>query len=223
MKRSVIFDLDGTLCDTSGDLLAAANVAFADLGRDVRLDAGAPEDRATALRGARAMLRLGLGRLGDVDEGEVDAGFQPLLDAYARDIARHTVFYPGALDAVTRLREGGDAVAICTNKPEGLARQLMDALDASHHFDALLGADTLPVRKPDPRHLTETVAAVGGTPSRAVLIGDTQTDRDTAKAAGVPCILVTFGPGSNDVADLAPEALLHDYGQLEDALRLVGL
>lgn len=218
MKRCVIFDLDGTLADTSGDLLAAANAAFADLGHDIRLNPDAAEDRATALRGGRAMLRLGFSRAGPVDESAVDAGYQPLLDAYARDIATHTTFYPGALDAVARLRDRGDAVAICTNKPEGLARSLMSALNADHLFDALLGADTLPVRKPDPEHLHETVRRAQGDPARTVLIGDTDTDRKTAAAAGVPCVLVTFAPAGGSVADLSPEALLHDYADLDGIL-----
>lgn len=218
MKRCVIFDLDGTLADTSGDLLAAANAAFAQIGSDARLDAGAPQDRATALKGGRAMLRLGLSRLGPVDEEVVDAGYQPLLDAYALNIAEHTTFYPGALDAVARLRDRGDAVGICTNKPEGLARQLLSALDAHHHFDALVGADTLPVRKPDPEHFWETLRRCEGDRNRTVLIGDTDTDRKTAAAAGIPCVLVTFAPAGGAVADLSPEALLHDYADLDGIL-----
>lgn len=218
MKRCVIFDLDGTLADTSGDLLAAANAAFATLGSAARLDPTAPLDRSTALKGGRAMLRLGLSRLGDVDEDLVDAGYQPLLDAYATDIATHTAFYPGALDAVARLRDRGDAVGICTNKPEGLARQLLDALNTSHLFDALVGADTLPVRKPDPEHFWETLRRCNGDRNRTVLIGDTDTDRKTATAAGIPCVLVTFAPAGGSVADLTPEALLHDYADLDTIL-----
>ncbi|WGH77581.1 HAD-IA family hydrolase [Jannaschia ovalis] len=223
MKRSVIFDLDGTLCDTSGDLLAAANAAFAHLGRAVRLDPSATEDRATALRGGRAMLRLGLGRLGEVDEAEVDAGYQPLLDAYARDICSQTVFYPGALEAVERLRDRGDAVGICTNKPEGLAVSLMRALGALERFDSLVGADTLEVRKPHPEHFVQAVTRAGGDPGRSVLIGDTQTDRETARRAGVPSVLVTFGPGADRVRALEPEALLDDYAELEAVLEGLGL
>ncbi len=222
MKRCVIFDLDGTLCDTSGDLLAAANAAFRHLGRDVALDAEADQDRATALRGGRAMLRLGLSRLGPVDEAEVDAGYQPLLDAYANDIARHTSFYPGARDAVARLRDRGDAVGICTNKPEGLAQSLMEALDAAHLFDSLVGADTLAVRKPHPDHYVQSVLRAGGDMARSVLVGDTDTDRRTAEAAGVPCVLVTFAR-PNAVANLRPEALLDDFMDLEAVLSEIGL
>jgi phosphoglycolate phosphatase len=221
MKRSVIFDLDGTLCDTSRDLLAAADAAFAHLGRDVRLDPEAEEDRAVALTGGKAMLRLGLGRVGEVDEAEVEAGYAPLLEAYGAAIATHTTFYPGALDALRRLRERGDGLAICTNKPEALAELLLAALDARDMFDAVIGADTMPTRKPDPAPLREAIVRAGGSPARSVLVGDTLTDRETASAAGVPCILVTFT--SRGVADMRPDALLGDYGDLETALHLVGL
>ncbi|GIT92883.1 phosphoglycolate phosphatase [Jannaschia pagri] len=223
MKRSVIFDLDGTLCDTSGDLLAAANVALARLDRPERLDPARTEDKATALRGGRAMLRLALSRSGPVDETLVDAGYRPLLEAYGAAIAEHTEFYPGARDAVARLRDRGDGVAICTNKPEGLAVNLMAELGATDLFDALVGADTLPVRKPDPAPLVEAVRRIGGDMGRTVLIGDTETDRKTSAAAGVPSILVTFAPGGMDVAGLHPEALLDHFDQLEDALSVVGL
>ena len=223
MKRCVIFDLDGTLADTSGDLIAAANAALAHLGRDARLDPDAPLDRAEAVRGGRAMLRLGLSRLGPVDEAEVDRGYAPLLDAYDRDVARRTTFYPGALDAVRRLRARGDATGICTNKPEALAVKLMAALGAADLFDSLVGADTLPVRKPHPEHLLQSIARAGGDRARSALVGDTATDRETARQAGVPCLLVTFAPDGRSVADLAPEGLLDDYAGLEAALEGIGL
>ncbi|MGB3407676.1 MAG: HAD family hydrolase [Jannaschia sp.] len=223
MKRSVIFDLDGTLCDTSGDLLVAANAAFETIGIAVRLDPAAPEDQATALRGGKAMLRLGLSRLGAVDEALVDRGYRPLLDAYDAAICVHTTFYPGAIEALERLRTAGDIIGICTNKPEALARKLMAELGASDMFDALVGADSLAVRKPDPMHLRETVARAGGEMMRACLIGDSETDRLTATAAKVPCVLVTFAPGGPDVADLRPDALLHHFDELEAALAVVGL
>ncbi|PWJ12451.1 HAD family hydrolase [Jannaschia seohaensis] len=223
MKRCVVFDLDGTLCDTSGDLLAAANAALAALDRPERLNHSAVEDRATALRGGRAMLRLALSRTGPVDEALIDAGYQPLLDAYRAAICEHTTFYPGAREAVARLRDRGDAVAICTNKPEGLARLLMSELGATDAFDALVGADTLPVRKPDAAPLMAAIERAGGAASRAVLVGDTETDRRTSTAAGVPSILVTFAPLGPAVADLRPDALLHHFDQLEAALAVVGL
>lgn len=220
--KTVVFDLDGTLADTSGDLIAAANACFREMGAGDMLDAST--DAGTALRGGRAMLRLGLSRLERADDAAtLDAYYPMLLDAYARDIDSHTVLYPGAMEAVMSLKDAGYRVAICTNKPEGLARRLLTSLGVLDHFDAMLGADTLAVRKPDPIHLTETARRAGGDPAQCVLIGDTDTDRKTARAAGVPCVLVTFGPAGGDMAALAPEALLNHYDDLHEiVVSLIG-
>lgn len=105
------------------------------------------------------------------------------------------------------------ATAICTNKPEGLAETLMQRLGVRDLFGALIGADTLPTRKPDPAPYLAAVR-LAGNPTRSVLIGDTDTDRKTAAAAGVPCILVSFGPEGPGISRLQPEAMLHDYRDL---------
>ncbi len=214
--RTVIFDLDGTLADTAGDLIAAANAALGVLGHAPQLLRGA--DDGTALRGGRAMLRLGLTRAGALDEATVDRGYPILLEAYGTAIDTHTTLYPGAIAAVERLKAVGAAVGICTNKPEGLAIQLMDSLGVSHHFASLVGADTLSTRKPDPAPFFAAVDRAGGNRARACLIGDTDTDRETARAAGVPSVLVTFGPGGKSVAGLSPEALLDHYDDLDRVL-----
>lgn len=218
--RTVVFDLDGTLADTAGDLIAAANAALAVLGHGPQLVIG--EDDATAFAGGRAMLRLAAARMGvDDAEGLADAGYQPLLDAYGRDIDTHTTLYDGAVAAVDRIRSAGDATGICTNKPEGLAIELIARLGLTDRFPALIGADTLPVRKPNPAPLLETISRLGGDATRAVLIGDTVTDRKTAQAAEIPCILVTFGPTGRAVEDLKPEGLLDHYDDLDRVIAQV--
>ena len=209
--RTVVFDLDGTLADTSADLLAAANACFRGLGHGDMLDAG---DTLTAFHGGRAMLRLGFSRLSGCSDADVEAQYPVLLAAYAAAIDTHTTLYPGAVSAVTALRDAGFALAICTNKPEALAETLTRNLGIRPLFGALIGADTLPVRKPDPTPLWEAIARVGGDPSRSLLIGDTQTDRDTGRAAGVPVALVTFGPEGAGVARMQPEALLNHFDDL---------
>ena len=220
--RTVVFDLDGTLADTSGDLIAAANACFREMGVGDKLDPAS--DAGTALRGGRAMLRLGLERLGrDEDEAEIDRYYPVLLDAYERAIDTHTVFYPGAMQAVEQLRTDGYAVAICTNKPEYLARLLMTRLGVLDTFDALIGADSLPTRKPDPETLFETVRRAGGDVGRCLLVGDTHTDRETSRRAGAPSVLVTFGPNGDDVAALSPEATIDSFDQLSGVVRrLIG-
>ncbi|WP_425052535.1 HAD-IA family hydrolase [Psychromarinibacter sp. S121] len=210
--KTVVFDLDGTLADTSGDLIAAANASFERLGHGPLLDPVA--DAGTAFHGARAMLRLGLERVDALDEATVDAAYPDLLAWYGENIDVFTKMYPGAVEAVETLRSAGYRVTVCTNKPEGLAETLLRKLGVRDLFGALVGADTLPVRKPDPAPYRAAVERAGGAVETSYLLGDTVTDRKTALAAGVPCALVTFGPDGHDVAKLDPEALLHGYEDL---------
>jgi phosphoglycolate phosphatase len=206
--RTVVFDLDGTLADTSADLLAAANACFPTpmLG---------PQDTLTAFHGGRAMLRLGFTRQGLAwSEADVDAGYPVLLEAYRGAIATHTRLYPGAMEAVEALKRQGFAVSICTNKPEALAELLLRALGVREVFAALVGADTLPVRKPDAAPYVAAVLRAGGVVERSMLVGDTETDAKTGAAAGVPVALVTFGPEGRGVERFGPAALLERFEDL---------
>ena len=216
MTGTVVFDLDGTLADTSGDLLAAANACFQALGHGALLDA---RDTLTAFQGGRAMLRLGFSRLGQVDEAAVDRHYPILLGAYESAIDTHTRLYQGAVEAVQDLRSAGYVTTICTNKPKGLADILLDRLGIRDLFATVIGADSLPTRKPDPAPYLAAVLGGGGDVARSLLVGDTETDLRTARAAGVPVVLVGFGPEGAGVARLQPDAVLDDYAQLP---RLVG-
>jgi phosphoglycolate phosphatase len=218
--RTVIFDLDGTLADTSGDLLAAANGCFRELGLGDLLDDG---DAGVALKGGRAMLALGLSRAGINDDAEIERQYPRLLRRYADAICTHTQLYPGAITALHYLRAAGYRTGICTNKPEGLSEILLDKLGVRDLFDSLVGADTLPVRKPDPLPFHEAVTRAGGIGSRACLVGDSDTDHRTARAAGVPSILVAFGPSGEDMAALQPEVLLCSFEDLPDVVDSLNL
>lgn len=220
--RTVIFDLDGTLADTSADLVAAANVCFRGMGHGDVLDPGA--DAVTAFRGGRAMLRLGFERVRpDFTEIDIDAQFPRFLAAYEAGIDRHTRLYPGAAEAVRALAATGHATGICTNKPERLAEVLMARLGVRDLFGSLIGADTLAHRKPHPAPFVAAVQRAGGDVSRSLLVGDTVTDRDTGRAAGVPVVLVSFGPGGPGAEALEPDALLPHYDDLPQIVtRLIG-
>ena len=209
--RSVIFDLDGTLVDTSADMIAAANAVF---GTDDALLCPVG-DVLTAFAGGKAMLRLGLGRVRERwDEADVEVLYPRFIECYTAGLCRDSRIYPGAREAVEELRAAGFAVGICTNKPAALAEALMQALGFRDAFAALIGADTLPVRKPDPAPLHAAVAAAGGLRGRSLLVGDTVTDRETGRAAGIPVALVTFGPEGQGVSRFAPDALLDDFAAL---------
>jgi phosphoglycolate phosphatase len=220
--RTVIFDLDGTLADTSRDLIAAANACFRAMGYGDVLDPVG--DAGVAFRGGRGMLSAGLTRVnGGADEGLITQNYPLLLDSYEERIDHETTLYPGAMDAVEALRRAGYGVGICTNKPARLAELLMERLGVRASFASLVGADTLPVRKPDPAPYLAAVDRAGGQVGQSLLVGDTVTDRETARAAGVPCILVTFGPDGMGVADLGPEALIGHFDELPATVaRLIG-
>ncbi|WP_114284220.1 HAD-IA family hydrolase [Candidatus Halocynthiibacter alkanivorans] len=220
--HTVIFDLDGTLAETSGDLIAAANTCFRGLGYGNVLDPHS--DASTAYHGARAMLALGFERRNVSDAAaQIDAQFPVLLAAYAENIDVYTRLYDGVTEAVEALKRDGYAVGICTNKPSGLAETLLQRLGVRGLFDSMVGADTLPVRKPDPAPYRAAVELAGGDVSKSYLVGDTITDRKTAAAAGVPCALVSFGPEGDRVQEMKPEALLAHYRDLGRVTRdLIG-
>jgi phosphoglycolate phosphatase len=215
--RTVIFDLDGTLADTSADLIAAANACFVARGHATLLCPS--QDALLAFHGGRAMLRAGYARLGWGGEAEVEADYPRLLQYYAENIDTHTRLYPGVRESLELLAQEGAALGVCTNKPEALARQLLERLGLSAHFASLVGADTLPVRKPDPAPYRAAVAAAGGVLARSMLVGDTATDRETARACGVPVVLVSFGPEGQGLSRLAPEAMLDHFDQLPALVR----
>lgn len=215
MAGTVVFDLDGTLADTSGDLIAAANACFQARGLGALLDPQA--DALIAFHGGRAMLRAGYARLPAdrlLPPGAEDEDFPRLLAHYGDAIAVHTRLYPGTEAALERLAAQGHRLAVCTNKPEGLAERLLRELGVRTRFAALIGADTLPVRKPDPRPYQAAVKAAGGEVGHSFLVGDTETDRKTAANAGVRVALVAFGPEGQGLDRLKPEAMLAHFDDL---------
>jgi len=214
--RGAIFDLDGTLADTAADLLAAANAVLGPRGLP-QLDPGA--DRPIAGRGGRAMIRASQARAGiDPDSlaaiAVADAIYPDLLVAYEAEIDRETRLFDGVEVVLETLADGGWRLGVCTNKPERLAEILLSRLGVRGAFGAVLGADTLLVRKPDPEHFRETARRIGADPRRSVMLGDTATDLKTARAAGVPVILTRFGFAAKPLASLAPDAEIGHYDEI---------
>ncbi|WP_285670050.1 HAD-IA family hydrolase [Paralimibaculum aggregatum] len=221
--RGAIFDLDGTLADTAGDLLAAANAALAPAGLPL-LDPGA--DKPYAGRGGRQMIRRSLVLAGRDPDGAderalTDALYPDLLAAYETRIAEETRLFDGVEACLDALVAAGWRVGICTNKPERLALILLDRLGVLGRFGAVLGADTLPVRKPDPEHFRETARRIGADPARSVMLGDTRTDLDTARAAGAPVVLTAFGFAAEPLDELAPDHVIGHYREAPEVLELL--
>jgi len=212
---TIAFDLDGTLVDTAPDLIGTLNVLLAQEGL-------APfplgEARPFIGRGARWMLERGFQAAGaTLAEARAPELFDRFIGDYLAHIADESRPFPGVEAALDALKAQGARLAVCTNKRTDLSRALLDALDLSRRFDAVVGADAAPASKPDPRHLTAAVAAAGGAMDRAILVGDAATDAGAARAAGAGLILVSFGYTEIPARELAPDLLIDHFDELAEA------
>jgi phosphoglycolate phosphatase len=154
----------------------------------------------------------------ELSAGDVDRLFRVFLDHYAAHIADESRPFPGLVAALDRFADRGWSLAVCTNKLEYLSRLLVEALGLSPRFAALTGGDTFAFKKPDARHLLETIARAGGDPRHAVMVGDSATDIDTARNAGVPVVAVDFGYTSVPVSELGPDRVISHFDELWDAV-----
>lgn len=216
---TLVFDLDGTLVDTAPDLVGATNHVLADIGlsplEEVYL-------RPWISFGARRMIVEALkssNRL--LSESEIDRLFDLFIRYYEVNIARKSRPYPGLLLSLEALRAGGARLAVCTNKRESLSRALLEALQIHKHFSAIAGRDTFHVHKPHPDHLKGVIRLAGGTEQQAIMIGDSDVDIATAKAAGIPVIAVSFGYNQVPVATLEPNSVIDHYDHLIPAVRKI--
>ena len=213
---TIAFDLDGTLVETAPDLHAATNHVLALAG----LQPVALKDiRDTISFGSRAMIVHGLRLRNTIrTEAEIDRLQDHFLAHYADNIAATSHAYPGLEAALTRLAAAGARLVVCTNKQERLSRRLLEALGLAQRFQAIAGRDTFAVCKPHPDHLTGAIALAGGDPRRAVMVGDSDTDVRTARAARIPVIGVPFGYTDVPMRDLGPDALIGHFDELVPAI-----
>lgn len=213
MFRTIVFDLDGTLVHSAPDLHAAANRMLADLGAP-------PLEMETLIsfigRGVAVLVKRCLAHAG------LDADPQDALDIftahYMRDLTTLTRPYPGVIDMLQTLRSRDIPLGLCTNKPEGPARDLCQALDLTQFFDVVVGGDTLAVRKPDPDPLWHCITALGGKLPDTLYVGDSETDYLTARRAGVPFAYFEGGYQRGDIAGFRPDLRLDRIGDLATQL-----
>ena len=215
MSLTVVFDLDGTLIDTAPDLAATLN-------RVLEREGVGPVPYAAARNmigsGARRMIERGLTAEGrSFTTVMVDRMLEEFIDHYSAHIADSSRPFPGLEAALDKLAAAGCHCAVCTNKYEQLSRLLLDALGLSARFTAIAGQDTFGIRKPDPEVLRRTIRMAGGDVARAVMVGDSAIDIETARAAGVPVVVVSFGYTEIPVAELRPDRLIEHFEELPQA------
>lgn len=213
---TVVFDLDGTLVETAPDLADALAVALAEEGVP---PLAYEQARDLIGAGARALVERGLEVAGrTVTPERSDALLALFLDHYGTHIADKSRPFPGCVAALDRLAGRGAKLAVCTNKIERFAKLLLDELGLTERFDAIVGGDTFGVGKPAAAPLHGAITRAGGDPSRAVMVGDSLTDVDAAKAAGVPIVVATFGYTMIPARELGGGAFIDHFDELDEAI-----
>ncbi|MEL6568162.1 MAG: phosphoglycolate phosphatase [Pseudomonadota bacterium] len=216
---TIVFDLDGTLVESAPDLLNALNHTIAPLG----LPAVELEQIRTMIgHGAKAMIRAALEQnQRDMDQIDMDGLWSRFIAHYEENIAVDSHVFDGVEAAFGELKAEGAMLCVCTNKTQALTDRLLSELSLTHWFEAVVGADSVPAKKPDGGHILETVSRSGGQPSRAIMIGDSRTDEKAAQNAGLPFIFVPFGYEAAPVEDIVKADVLHHYSELLGRIRAV--
>ena len=212
----IVFDLDGTLAETAGDLVATLNHILIREGINAVSEADA---RRMVGTGARNLIKLGFEKSGaTVAADRLEILFKDFLDHYEANVAVHSFLFPGVIEALDRFEAAGFAFAVCTNKASKPSVKLLNELGVAERFRAICGQDTFAWWKPDPRALLSTIDLAGGESARAIMVGDSRTDIDTAKAAGVPVVAVDFGYTDTPVSELGPDRIISHFDDLWDAV-----
>ena len=214
---TIVFDLDGTLVDTAPDLVRALNETMDLEGLPrVKLETG----RQLISYGARVLIERASALHGvTFSASRLDQLTAEFVAFYAADIARESRPYDGVLDALDTLAGLGAKLAVCTNKRTALSVQLLDALQMSERFSAIVGADAVADRKPHPDHYRAAVARAGGVVRRSVMVGDSAADVASARGAGAPVCVVSFGYSDVGAERLGADVLLHRFSELAPACR----
>lgn len=209
---AVVFDLDGTLVDSVGDLHAIAAKLLAEYALPAL-----PLETVKGFVGAgipplveRAFAAAGRPLAGEA----LHAAVERYKTLYAAAPAVHTRPYPGVDEALGALGERGARLAVSTNKAEAISRSVLEAVGLAAHFVAVVGGDTLPVRKPDPEMLFHAARLLGVPVRRMIFVGDSEIDAATGSAAGVPLMLFTRGYRKTPVEALAHAAAFDDFRDL---------
>ena len=201
--RAVIIDLDGTLIDTAGEIVAAMDRTLDELAlprvpaRDIEAMIG---------RGVRKLVERVLERIDAVGSVDLDAAVEYFEAHYAQTVATHAALFPGVKEGLERLHEAGVTLAVVTNKPRFFTEQLLERTDIARFFAAVVAGDDGIRRKPHGDMLAAACETMGTTPEQTLMLGDSDNDVEAARAAGCPVWCVPYGYNEGR----APETLACD-------------
>ena len=216
---TVVFDLDGTLVDSAPDLTGALNALLAEQGlAPLALESV----RNMVGEGAVRMIERGLAAAGlELHDGLSEGLRDRFLHHYRACMTERTRPFPGAVAALEHLHAGGSPLAVCTNKRMDLTAPLLEGLGLDRFFGAVIAGDSLDVGKPDPAPLRAAIERAGGQHENAAMVGDSDIDVATARAAGVPVVVVAFGYTRIPPDELGADGVIDHFDQLADALAVL--
>jgi len=212
--RAVVFDLDGTLIDSIGDIADALNATLATRGLP-----DLPEDHIKQMVGAGVpeLVRRGLSAHG-VGADDVAPFVRELVERYSAQPAARTRLYEGAEDLLASLSRNGVRLGICTNKPQGITELVLAELGIAGHFSAVVGTTPDLPRKPDPAMLRAALDRLNTVATQAMMVGDSGSDVGAARALGVPVVVLRSGYGKEAPEDLEADVLIDSLTEAHDAI-----
>jgi phosphoglycolate phosphatase len=213
---TVIYDLDGTLIDSAKDMQVAVSRVLA----DHRLPAVTEDDvRIFMGQGSKVTMGKAFAKYGKaLDDEALTAATREFVKYYEADPISHTTAFAGVAEVVARFSRLGLKQGVCTNKFETPSRTILEHLKLMPPISHVAGADTFPVRKPDPRHILMLLERMGSDPRRAVMIGDSIHDVEAGHGAGLPAILVSWGYTVKPASELGANAVIERFDALPAAL-----
>ena len=215
---TILFDLDGTLVDTARDLMRAHNHVMKKFGYPTK---STDEIRNLVGQGAGAMLGRSIWgqakkEFGKVQDEEIKKEMvKDFVDFYGKNIVKESTLINGAKDFLIWCKEKNISMAVCTNKQEHLAIDLLKKIGIYNFFDYVAGHNTFEYCKPDPRHLTSVIEILDGDINKTLMIGDSETDANAAKNAGIPIILLEDGYTEKNTTEIYHNHLIKDFIGIE--------
>ena len=217
-KFTVLFDLDGTLIDTAPDLMNAHNHVMQKFGYETK---STNEIRNLVGKGAASMIGRSLWNqarkeLKKIDDERIKSKMvDEFIDYYGKNIAVESKLIPGVLDFLKWCKNNNISMAVCTNKTEHLAVDLLKKIKVYDYFEYVAGHNTFDYCKPDPRHLTNVIEIIQGELNKSIMIGDSETDSESAKAAGMPFVLLEDGYTDKSINEIYHNHLIKDFNGIE--------
>ena len=210
-KLTILFDLDGTLVDTAPDLMGAHNHVMKKFGYPQKsLD----DIKHIAGRGAWIMMQRTF-RDEIKDENLKKEMVKEFINYYAKNIDRGSKPIKGVVKFLEWAKSKQILMAVCTNKQERLAVDLLKKINLSQYFEYIAGCDTFDFNKPDPRHLTNVIDIIGGNINKSIMIGDSEVDSQSAYNAKIPFILVEEGYTEKNINEIPHKTLIKDFSNFE--------